>query len=149
MFFRSFLFSWHYFLSLLKFQLLCSWEACTASPLVSGSTDKMMNLSSWKFLLLSLFSGPLWSLLWKLNITELTEGLSLYATIRLKIAFLRSCHFYAMFREQVKYVYLHPFLAIHIKTVAMRIQWRHFVTVYSMFLKALSSKAALWIQAYW
>lgn len=90
------------------------------------------------------FSGPLWSFLWKLNITELTEGLLLYATIGLDVSFLCSCHFYAMFR-QVKYVYLNPFLGIHMKTAAVQIQRRHFGIVYSIFIKALSSKAALWI----
>lgn len=134
------------FLALLKFQLLllCSWEAWMASPLVSGSTDKMMNMSSWICFFTYFFSGPLWSFLWKLNITELTEGLLLYATIGLAVSFLCSCHFYAMFR-QVKYVYLNPFLGIHMKTVAVQIQWRHFGIVYSIFIKALSSKAALWI----
>jgi len=50
-------------LPFLKFQLLllCSWVACMSSPLMSGSTDKLMNMSSWKFLYVffcQVFRGP-------------------------------------------------------------------------------------------
>lgn len=41
-----------------------------------------------------------------------------------------------------KYVYLNPFLGIHIKTVAVQIQWKHFGIVHSIFVKALSSKVS-------
>lgn len=56
-----------------------------ASPLVSGSTDKMMNTSSCKFLLCSLFSSPLWCFLSELHITELTEVFAFCAAIRLRV----------------------------------------------------------------
>lgn len=103
-------------LPLFKFQLLlCSWEACKASPLVS---DKVMNVSNWKFLLHSLFSCSLWSLLRKMNIPDTTEAFLFCSTTVLMISFSYSCHFYTrMLGQQVKYGYLHLFLVVHIQTI--------------------------------